>query len=89
MSNIQGPKMRSKKITATVEMVTPVLTVTTEVVAPALKLDPVYTVATVPPAADNTGRIIVVTDGGAGNLTLARSTGAVWARVDGSGLNIA
>lgn len=48
-----------------------------------------YTVATVPAAASFTGRVIYVSDGAAGNPTLARSDGANWKRLDGAGGNIA
>jgi len=48
-----------------------------------------YTVATVPAAAGNTGRIIYVTDGAAGNPVVAYSNGTDWIRSDDSTLAIA
>lgn len=48
-----------------------------------------YTVATVPAAGDNTGLLIYVSDGAAGEPVLARSNGTNWVRMDGSGDNIA
>ena len=84
MSNIKSGSMTSNKVTAMEK-----LEALSEFEVKDLKLTTVYTYATVPVAADNTGKIIIVTDGGAGNLTLARSDGANWVRCDGSGLNIA
>lgn len=48
----------------------------------------VYTVATAPAAGDNTGLVIVVTNGAAGAPTIARSDGTNWVRLDGAGGNI-
>jgi hypothetical protein len=46
----------------------------------ALTLQP-YTVATLPPAAGNTGRLISVSNGAAGQPCLAFSNGTAWVRV--------
>lgn len=47
-----------------------------------------FTVATAPAAASNTNRVIIVTNGAAGNATLAYSDGTNWKRLDGAGGNI-
>jgi hypothetical protein len=44
-----------------------------------------YTVATVPAAADNVGKIIYTTNGAAGNPVLAFSDGTNWLRFDTRG----
>jgi hypothetical protein len=46
----------------------------------ALALQP-YTVATLPPAAGNLGRLISVSNGAAGQPCLAFSNGTAWVRV--------
>jgi hypothetical protein len=46
----------------------------------ALALQP-YTVATLPPAAGNVGRLISVSNGAAGQPCLAYSNGTAWLRV--------
>ena len=46
----------------------------------ALTLQP-YTVATLPPAAGNLGRLISVSNGAAGQPCLAFSNGTAWVRV--------
>ena len=46
----------------------------------ALTLQP-YTVATLPPATGNTGRLISVSNGAAGQPCLAFSNGTAWVRV--------
>lgn len=42
---------------------------------------PSYTVATLPPAAQNTGRIVLCSNGNAGANCLAVSNGTAWLRV--------
>lgn len=48
-------------------------------------IPPSYTVATVPDATENEGLVIFVSDGAAGEETLARSDGTNWIALDGSG----
>lgn len=48
-----------------------------------------YTVATVPTASTNTGKIIYVSDGAAGEQVLAVSDGTDWIKLDGTGAAIA
>jgi hypothetical protein len=48
-----------------------------------------YTVATVPPAAGNTGMMIYVSNGAAGSPCMAFSDGTNWKRVDTVATNIA
>ena len=43
---------------------------------------PTYTVATVPPAARNSGGVVVVSDGALGSPILAFSDGTDWLRSD-------
>lgn len=43
---------------------------------------PIYTVATVPDAAANTGALIYVSNGGAGSPCVAFSNGSAWKRCD-------